>query len=185
MSRFPPAIAISFLSAARVFPMPGEAQRRPNLSGHWTLVEALASGPGRDSTDRAATARPTMSTTISGAPFNCGRECTITHRGQTLTIANAQLAEYPGKDKSQPTPAVTLHLDGRQTEVVDSFSPSRQLPVVARWEGNAVRIESRTQESSVVWIQVLRLEGAQLVVVSSTTINGEARAQTTFTYRRK
>jgi hypothetical protein len=76
---------------------------------------------------------PTTSTTISGAPVNCGTACTITQKGDTLTIADAQLADYPGKDTSQPTPAVALHLNGQQLEVVDSFSPARQIPVRARW----------------------------------------------------
>jgi hypothetical protein len=167
-----------------VLPMSGEAQRRPDFSGQWELVEALVSGPGRDGAASDGPRR-TTSTTIGGAVFNCGRACTITQKGQTLTIGNAQLADYPGKDKSQPTPSVRLHLDGRHARVVDSFSPSRQLPVTARWDGSTVRIESAEAESALARTQSLTLQDGQLIVVSSTTVNGEVRGETTFRYRKK
>jgi len=185
MSSVSAAIAIGVVSAGAVLPMSAEAQRRPDFSGHWILVDGQVSGAARDSSKPAADQRPTITTTISGSPFNCGRECTITQKGQTLTIADARLADYPGRDKSQPTPAVTIDVDGRTTRVVDSFSPSRQLPVSARWDGDRLRIESQPPESAVARIQVLSLKPGVMVVVSSTTINGEAHDQTTFTYRRK
>jgi hypothetical protein len=167
-----------------VLPMSGEAQRRPDLSGQWELVEALASGRGRDGAASEGPRR-TTSTTISGAPFNCGRGCTISHEGQTLTIDNAQLADYPGKDKSQPTPSVTLHLDGRHARVVDSFSPPRELPVTARWDGSKVRIDSAENGLPIARTQWLALEEGQLIVVSSTSANGEILGETTFRYRKK
>lgn len=188
MAVFPRRTVTALVTALVLGPISGAAQRRPDFSGVWVLVEALAGGPGRSAPDGASSEGPrrTSSTTISGAPFNCGRECTISQKGQTLTIEDAQLADYPGKDRTQPTPAVTLHLDGRQAEVVDSFSPPRQLPVTARWEGNKVRIESGGAASrSVAWTQVLSLDSGQLVVVSSTNINGESRGETTFKYRQK
>jgi len=165
----------------------GEAQRRPDLSGQWELVEALVTGPGRDGTV-SEKPRRTTSTTISGAPFNCGRGCTITQKGQTLTIENAQLAGDPGKDTGQTPPAVTLHLDGRQTKVVDSFNwqAPRELPVTARWDANKVRIESVDHGAlaTLTWTQLLSLENSQLVVVTTSARDGESRWGTTFRYRK-
>ena len=159
----------------------GSAQSRPNLSGAWVLVEALMSGGGRNAPEGgSAGPRRTSSTTTSGAVFNCGTECTITQKGQTLTIENAQLADYPGKDKSKPTPTVTLHLDGRKAEVVDSFSPSRQIPVSARWDGNKLSITS--SEPGVGFTQTLSVEGGQLVVVTESARHG---GQTIFKYKKK
>lgn len=187
MAEIPRRIVIALATVFALGPISGAAQRRPDFSGTWVLVEALAGGPGRRTPDGPASEGPrrTSSTTVSGAPFNCGRGCTISQKGQTLTIEHAQLADYPGKDKTRPTPAVTLYLDGRQVKVVDSFGPSRQLPVTARWDGNKVRIESRTPESAIAQTQLLSLEKGQLVVASSRTINGESRGETTFKYRKK
>jgi hypothetical protein len=165
-----------------------EAQRRPDLSGPWELVEALATGPGRDGT-ASDKPRRTTSTTISGAPFNCGRGCTIAQKGQTLTIENAQLPVAAGTDTGQIPPPVTLHLDGRHTKVVDSFNwqAARELPVMARWEGNTVRIESVGQGATATfaWTQLLSLEDGQLVVVTTSIRDGEPRWGTTFRYRKK
>jgi hypothetical protein len=169
-----------------LLPISGLAQRQPNLSGHWELVEALATGPGRDGTV-SEKPRPTTSTTISGAPFNCGRGCTITQKGQTLTIENAQLADIPGRDKTHP-PSMTFPVNGRQTKVVDSYNwdPPRELPVTARWDGNKVRIETvdHGAMATLTWTQLLSLENGQLVVVTTSTRDGESRWGTTFRYRR-
>jgi hypothetical protein len=172
--------------ASVLVPSSGEAQRRPDLSGTWVLVEALATGPGRDTPEGSASAAPRRITATTGfGAFRCGRECTIIHKGQTFTIKDAELPDYTGKDKSQPTPAVTLRLDGRPREVQDSFAPSRQLPVTAHWDGNKVRIESRTADSVIASTQWLSLDDGQLVVVIATTLNGVARGEATFKYRKK
>lgn len=179
--------AMALLGAWLVVPAPNEAQREPDFTGTWVLVEALAGGPARDAAGNTASEGPrrTSSTTVSGAPFNCGRGCTITQREQTLTIEHAQLADYPGKDKSRPTPTVTLRLDGRDAQVVDSFSPPGQLPANARWDGNKVRIESRRPGSAAATTQLLSLEGGQLVVVTSVTFGGESKVETTYEYDRR
>ncbi len=124
--------------------------------------------------------RRTSSTTVSGAAFNCGTGCTLIQKGQTLTIENAQLADYPGKDKSKPTPPVTLHLDGRKAEVIDSFSPERQISVSARWEGNKLSITS--SEPGIGFPQTLSIEDGQLVVVTESARHG---SQTIFKYKKK
>jgi hypothetical protein len=150
-----------------------EAQRQPNLSGHWELVEALVTGPGRDGT-ASDKPRPTTSTTISGAAFNCGRACTIAHKGQTLTIANARLAD------SVEAPDVVLRLDGQQANVINSFGAPSELPVTARWQGE--KLEIVTGDRGAVWKQVLSLERTELVVVSAHERYG---IETIFRYRKK
>jgi len=166
----------------------GLAQRQPNFSGEWELVEALVTGATRDG---AASDQPrrTTSTTISGAPFNCGRGCTIIHKGQTLTIENAQLADIPGRDKTQPTPSMTFHINGRQMMVVDSFNwdPPLEMPVTARWDGGRIRIDTAQQGAgaTMLWTQVLSLESGQLVVVTTSTRDGDPGWGTTFSYRKR
>jgi hypothetical protein len=177
-------LAILGIVSALLVPASGAAQRQPNFSGHWMLVEALSTGATRASSGTPAPGGvPTRSNTIGGAAVNCGRECTIVHKGQMLTIDNAQLADFAGKDKSRRTPAVTFQLDGRRASVVDSFSPSRELSVTAKWNGD--KLEVTTGEERLVHKQLLSLEEAQLVVVSVTSLNGERRSELTFKYKKK
>lgn len=157
-------------------------ERRPDFSGNWVLIEGLVTGATRDSAE-SSTPRRTSSTTVSGAAFNCGRECTIVHKGQVLTVTNAELADYPGKDKSRPTPAVTVQLDGRERKVVDSFSPSREIPATASWKGSKLEITSGT--GSLVHNQLLSLEGKQLVVANVAQVNSERRGDVTYKYAKK
>jgi len=154
------------------------------------LVEALLVGATRGSLGTPEASGgvptkgvPTKNDTISGAAFNCGRECTITHKGQTLTIDNAQLADYPGRDKSLRTPAVTLHLDGRQDAVVDSFNPHLKISVTAKWQGHQLQIDSLRDPLAAT--QLISLDGTQLVVVSARFLNGERRYEMTFKYKKK
>jgi hypothetical protein len=57
--------------------------------------------------------------------------------------------------------------------------------VTARWDGNKVRIESRTADSVIASTQWLSFDDGLLVVVVSTTLNNVARGETTFRYRKK
>jgi hypothetical protein len=161
----------------------GIAQHKPDFSGQWELTEALVTGATRDGTT-SDKPRRTTSTTISGAPFNCGRGCTISHKGQTLTVDHAQLG---GDAKDKPPPSVTFSIDGRQRKVVDTFNPSRALPVIARWDGVKVRVETTDPGAfaTIEWTQVLSLEDGHLVVVSTSTRDRETRWGTTFKYRKK
>ena len=181
MTGFKRQIVSLVVASLFLAPIAASAQSKPNLSGTWVLVEALMSGAGRNAPEGGAEGpRRTSSTTTSGAAFNCGTECTISQKGQTLTIENAQLADYPGKDKSKPTPPVTLHLDGRNAEVIDSFSPERQISVSARWEGNKLSITS--SEPGIGFPQTLSIENGQLVVVTTSARHG---VQTIFKYKKK
>jgi hypothetical protein len=169
----------TLVGALAMVPMSSVAQRPPNFSGDWVLVSATSSGSrgtGGAETSMASGARSTMVNTTSGAAFNCGRECTIVHKGQTLTIDKALLAANP-----TAAPTVTLHLDGRQTPVVDSFNPSREIPTTAKWSGDKLQITSSS--GSRAHIQLLSLDTAQLVVVTSYELEGSSPV--TFRYRKK
>jgi len=93
-----------------------------------------------------------------------------------LTVDKAHLASHP-----TPAPAVTLHLDGRQTSVVDSFSPRREIPVTAKWNGDKLEITSSTGLHTIT--QLVSIEATQLVVVTS--VNIEADQPVTFKYKKK
>ena len=118
---------------------------------------------------------------FSGAPFNCGRECTIVHKGQTLRIDRAYLASDP-----TPAPAVTLQLNGRPRSVVDSFSPWREIPATAQRIGDRLKISSSTSTTSMgeyTITQFVFIEATQLVVVTS--VNIDDFPPMTFRYKKK
>lgn len=119
--------------------------------------------------------------TVSGAPFNCGRECTIVHKRETLEIDRAYLASSP-----TPAPSVTLQLDGRRRSVVDSFSPTREIPATAQRIGDRLKITSSTMTSLMgeyAITQFVFIEATQLVVVTSVNIDGSPPM--TFRYKKK
>lgn len=157
-------------------PLSGAEQRAPDLSGNWVLVTVTAaSGRGSDTPQVNPDTRTAVNT-ASGAAFNCGRECTIVHKGQTLTIDKALL----GSDNT-PAPAVTLELNDRQMSVIDSFSPTREIPVRAKLIGNKLEIISSTGSRAVT--QSIAIDTAQLVVVTS--FNRDAARPVTLRYRKK
>ena len=179
MSKMFRPIVASLVAVAVLVPVSGAAQRKPDLSGHWMLVTATTTGgrtKEKSGTPKASGEVPTTSNTVSGAAFNCGSECTIVQKGQMLTVDKAHLATRP-----TPAPAVMLHLDGRQTSVVDSFSPRRDIPATAKWNGNKLEITSSTGSHTVT--QLVSIEATQLVVVTSVNINGDQPV--TFTYKKK
>ena len=162
-----------------LLPVSATAQSRPNLSGDWVLVSATTSGArgtGEAGTADASGERPIRSNTAGGAVFNCGRECTIVHKGQMLTIDKALLGS-----NTTPAPAVTLQVDGRPTSVLDSFSPNREIPVTAKWNGNKLEITGSTGSHTVT--QLVFLDATQLVVVTSFDI--AAAQPVTFIYKSK
>jgi len=163
------------ISAWVLVPMSIVAQGPPDFSGEWVLASATTSGSGgrgEAGTSKTTGERPTSSNVASGAAFNCGRQCSIAHKGQTLTIDKALLAA-----DTTAAAAVTLHLDGRQVPVVDSFNPGRKIPATATWKGGKLEI------TSTVFTQLVSIEGAQLVVV--TKDNHERSSPVTWRYKRR
>ena len=166
-----------------VMTVAGAARRAPNFSGAWVLVTTTTTSTrssgqvGRP--PGSGDSRP-MSNTVSGAAFNCGRECAIVHEGQSLTIDKALL----GSDVT-PAPAVTLRLDGRQMSVVDSFNPGRQVAVASTWKGDKLEITSGAGSRRTT--QLLSVEAAELVVVvtSVNTASAQSAPPVTLRYRTK
>jgi hypothetical protein len=187
MTRVLGAIAAVLMSGAVLAPHGESSPQPPDLSGHWVLVEALVEGTTRSSSAPATTTgtggAPTSLNTVSGAAFNCGRECTITQTGGTLTVAEAQLADYAGKDRTRQTPLVALPLDGREHTVIDSFNPHLELSVVAGWRDDTLHIDSRRARTAKR--QIVSLDGARLVVVSIAYLNGVQRSAVTFRYEKR
>ena len=141
------------------------------------LATSLGGG-GRGGTGRpeAGGEHQVATNTASGAAFNCGRGCTIVHKGQTLRIDGAFLGS---NDKLAPP--VILRLDSRQGAVIDSFNPGREIPVTAQWVGDAPKITSPSNR--ITRTQLLSLEASQLVVVTSANVEGDEPV--TFRYKRK
>ena len=83
------SILATITAVTALVPLLAAAQRPPDFSGDWVLVSATSSGGGgrgaAGETDTRGDHRVT-SNTVSGAAFNCGRGCTIVHKGQTLRI---------------------------------------------------------------------------------------------------
>lgn len=173
----------ALISASLVVPLMAQTRRPPDFSGNWVWVESRVSGAGRSGETPADGTRSSVHTS-SGAAFNCGRECTIMQKGTTLTIDNAQLADYKGKDPAERTPPVTFQIDGREAEVVDSFNPPRKLTAATKWDGNKLQITSGSRSSSFLWTQILSLEEGHLMVVHTATPNGEP-VRITMKYRKK
>jgi len=169
----------SVLGLLVLVPVSGAAQSRPNFSGDWVLLSATTSatrGTGEAGTSTAGGEKRIRSNTASGAAFNCGRECSIVHKGQALTIEKALLAL-----QTTPAPVVKLQLDGRQISVVNSFSPDREIPVTAKWNGDKLEITSATGSGTVT--QSLAIEAGQLVVVTS--VHRHSAQPVTFRYKKK
>lgn len=170
------AIRDALVIALLLAPIPAGAQLATDFSGTWELVSAAA--PGARGAGRGGNGSNSISSnTMSGAPFNCGRRCTIAQRGAMLVVDQAYLGSA-----TTPAPAVTLHLDGRQEDVVDSFSPSRQIPATAQWVGEELEITSATSSQKSKLMQHLSIEGGQLVVVNAIDIPGVQAV--TFKYKK-
>ena len=163
-----------------LIPSIGQAGRVPNLSGKWELVNATTStgrGSGRADGAIKETRNSTISNTMSGAPFNCGRSCRIIHREDVLTVADAYLGTAV-----TAAPEVTFRLDGRLASVVDSFTPAREIPATAKWIGDKLEISATGAQTTV--IQRLSLETDQLVVVNSVDIAGVAPVRYVYKLRK-
>jgi hypothetical protein len=160
-------------------PLLAAAQRLPDLSGDWVLVSATSSGGGGRGAAGESEARGdhrVTSNTVSGAAFNCGRGCTIVHKGQTLRIDGAYLGS---NDKHAPP--VILRLDGRQGAVIDSFNPGREIPATAQGVGEKLKITSPSNRLTTT--QFVSLEASHLVVITS--VNIEGAEPVTLRYKKK
>ncbi len=150
-------------------PAPGAA---PDLSGHWSLVSSTYAGRGRGGRGEAGVEREVTTKWVSGAPVNCGPECTITQDAKTMTISRLGT---PDAVTLYDNGVVVLNLDGTESAVTQS-SGSHYI-VHAKWNGDRLVV---TYESAYFTVtQVLSIENGRLKVVTDFSVGD---APVTFTY---
>ncbi len=136
-----------------------------DFSGHWRLVSSTTSGPGRGgSGGEGATAgtgeRKVTAIWSSGAPVNCGPECTISQSAGTLTISRLGT---PDAVTRYDNGLVVLNLDGSDSKV---FQESGSHYVVhAKWNGRNLVVTYDFAYYTIT--QVLSVEDGKLKVVTS------------------
>ncbi len=131
-----------------------------DFSGTWTWVSSTYAGRGRGGSGEASgQVRQVRTTYASGAPVNCGINCTIVQDANTLTISGAVYpAGMPPVDAG-----VVLNLDGRDSTV----GPSRSIGSIAKanWDGAKLVVTSELTHSLTV-TQTLSIEDGRLTVVT-------------------
>jgi hypothetical protein len=134
------------LTAALMLNEMPAAQRRPDFSGTWTLVDMVDQGPGRGGGSRSGAAAKVSD--IRGTLVNCASECTIVHTDATLTVSR------PPNEKGVAPPTMVVNLDGR---------PTRGRVVTVRWEGDKLVI-TRAFAGAFTVTQTLNLKDGKLTV---------------------
>ncbi len=145
---------------------------RPDLSGHWSLASSTSAGGGRGGTGEAGVEREVRTKWVSGAPVNCGPECTITQDAKTLSISRLGTSD-----------AVTLYDNGLVVLNLDDSESTVTQPrgthyvVHAAWEGEKLVVTYHSAYFTVT--QILSIQEDTLKVV---TDFGVGDAPVTFTY---
>lgn len=136
-----------------------------NFSGHWKLVSSTAVGPGRGGIDPGGGGEwKTMTIWHSGAPVNCGPECTIVQDTKTLTISRLGT---PDAVTPYDNGVVVLNLDGSDSTVTESNG--NHYIVHAKWNGDrlVVTYEFECFTSPCTVTQTLSIQDGKLKVVDS------------------
>jgi hypothetical protein len=107
----------------------------------------------------------------SGAPVNCGTECTIVQNATTLTLSRA---DQPGTTPPD-VGVVVLNLDGSESTITQSNGG--EYAATAKWDGGKLVVTRDMTYSSVA--QTLSVEDGKLKVV---TRFSAADAPVTLTY---
>ena len=141
---------------------PSPSATKTDFSGHWSLVSSTTSGPTRGGTGGAGGGGETKTTAIwaSGAPVNCGPECTLVQDAKTLTISRLGT---PNAVTIYDTGEVVLNVDGSDSPV--NQSSRTQYVVHANWEGDKLVVTYHTPWHFTV-TQVLSVEDGRLKVVT-------------------
>jgi hypothetical protein len=145
----------------------------PDFAGTWTLVSSTTSGSARGGTGGGAEVKVKTSL-ASGAPVNCGTECTMTQTDKTLTISRV---DPPGVWRPD-IGVVVLNLDGSES-VITHPSGSRYA-AKAKVEGGTLVVTRDAADASVT--QSLSIEDGKLKVV---TRFAAADGPVTLTYVKK
>jgi hypothetical protein len=107
-----------------------------DFSGHWSLVSTAYAGRGRGGTGEPGREREVKTKWTSGAPVNCGPECTITQDAKTLTISRLGT---PNAVTTYDNGVVVLNLDGSDSTVTQASGT--HYVVHAKWDGDKVAVK--------------------------------------------
>jgi hypothetical protein len=149
------------------------AQSKTDFSGQWSLVAAPGMGGGSGRGGRGGGGAVTS--IISGAPVNCGRECTMTQDVRTLTISR------PANQQGIKPPDVVLNLDGRESTIIQSLEPPVEYKAGAKWDGGKLVVIRSMGKDNVT--QTISIQDDKLTVVS--LFNVEGAVPVTLTYAKK
>jgi beta-lactamase regulating signal transducer with metallopeptidase domain len=167
-------------------PKPVESRTRfvsaTDFTGIWALVSATTAGRGRGGIggfEPGGFEREVKVTIASGAPVNCGVECTIVQNDKTLTISRV---DQPGT-VAPDIGVVVLNLDGSESTITQSNGSD--FSAKAKSEAGTLVVTRDWTDSSVTQTlvtQTLSIENARLKVV---TTFSRADAPVTMTYERR
>jgi len=143
----------------------------PDFSGKWSLVSATSSGPGRGGSGGSGGSagsvgivgegeRKVTAIWASGAPVNCGPECTILQDTKTLTISRLGT---PNAVTIYDNGLVALNLDGSDSTV--NHPSGTHYVVHANWNGDKLEVTYVTPWHLTV-TQLLSVEDGKLKVVT-------------------
>jgi beta-lactamase regulating signal transducer with metallopeptidase domain len=144
-----------------------------DFSGSWALVSSTYAGRGRGGAGGEG-GREVKVSIASGAPVNCGTECTIVHTARALTITRP---DQPGTTPPD-IGVVVLNLDGSESTITQSNGG--EYAANAKWDGDKLAVTRETAFSSVT--QILSIEDGKLTVVTSFNA---ADSPVTLTYVKK
>jgi beta-lactamase regulating signal transducer with metallopeptidase domain len=154
-----------------------------DFSGHWALVSSTAVGPGRGGIDPGNGGEwKTTSIWHSGAPVNCGPECTITQDTKTLTISRLGTQDAMTHDDNG---VVELNLDGSDSAVTQVNGTT--YVVHANWDGDRLVITHQFAcfDSPCTITQTLSVRNGKLKVVYSFHHLVDSPTHTTLTYEKR
>jgi beta-lactamase regulating signal transducer with metallopeptidase domain len=132
----------------------------PDFSGHWLLVSATATGRGRGGSGATEGEHKTSSIWASGAPVNCGPECTITQNAGTFTIMR------PGEPRYD-NGVVVLNLDGSDSTLTTPRGSQYVFHAHREADKVVVTYDPGYGNGQLGVTQVLSIEGGKLKVVTS------------------
>ncbi len=146
----------------------------PDFSGHWSLVSSTYAGPGRGGSGATGGGGEREVTTkwASGAPVNCGPQCTITQDAKSVTISRLGT---PDAVTRYDNGVVVLNLDGSESTVTQASGT--QYVVHATWDGDKLIVKYEFAYFTVT--QALSIVDDRLKVI---TDFGVGDAPVTMTY---
>jgi beta-lactamase regulating signal transducer with metallopeptidase domain len=146
-----------------------------DFTGTWALVSSTYAGRGRGGTGTPGVEREVKVIFASGAPVNCGTECTIVQNAKTLTISRVDQSGSWVPDIG----VVVLNLDGSESTFTQSNGS--QFAASARSDGDTLVVTRNTSARASV-TQTLSIDKGKLTVVTKFSL-GDAPVTLTYVKR--